>query len=426
MATRVHHLDAEFPENIQRTPNGGAIIPARLTTSGLVRYQQPDGTVVTEYRSPEEVNDPESLATLAHIPVTLEHPGLVDRGNFREHTRGHVAGDSIQPQAPYVNGNVVVQDGELLDDIASKRRTQLSPGYNCIIDPTPGVTPQGEPFDRQQRKIRYNHIAVTVKGRQGPGVALRLDSEGNFAGESTGELQPRSEGNTIIMRKVTINGVQYVIGGTDADNEALERAITREFQRFDSENGAATAAAEKHKAELLAAVARAEKAEALVKTVAKFDSSDLQVMVKAAEVLGADYNPEGKTSVDIMRDIIAKAAPNVDLSGKSDEYVMGVFDGMVSEDGSEPAEPAETNTDGANTDPAQPANPAPAQQPDNRQDSARNPARVHPSVARANLGATPLPGANPNPAPARPALSPAAQLRQDSIDRGRKPLVPQA
>lgn len=228
------------------------------------------------------------------------------------------------------------------------------------------------------------------------------------------------------MRKVTINGVQYVIGGTDADNEALERAITREFQRFDSENGAATAAAEKHKAELLAAVARAEKAEALVKTVAKFDSSDLQVMVKAAEVLGADYNPEGKTSVDIMRDIIAKAAPNVDLSGKSDEYVMGVFDGMVSEDGSEPAEPAETNTDGANTDPAQPGNPAPAQQPDNRQDSARNPARVHPSVARANLGATPLPGANPNPAPARPALSPAAQLRQDSIDRGRKPLVPQA
>lgn len=226
------------------------------------------------------------------------------------------------------------------------------------------------------------------------------------------------------MRKVTINGVQYVIGGTDADNEALERAITREFQRFDSENGAATAAAEKHKAELLAAVARAEKAEALVKTVAKFDSSDLQVMVKAAEVLGADYNPEGKTSVDIMRDIIAKAAPNVDLSGKSDEYVMGVFDGMVSEDGSEPAEPAETNTDGANTDPAQPANPPPA---DNRQDSARNPPRVHPSVARANLGATPLPGANPNPgAQQRPALSPAAQLRQDSIDRGRKPLVPQA
>jgi len=426
VATRVHHLDAEFPENIERTPQGGAIIPARLTTSGLVRYQQPDGTVVTEYRSPEEVNDPESLATLAHIPVTLEHPGLVDRGNFREHTRGHVAGGSIQPQAPFITGNVVVQDGELLDDIAAKRRTQLSPGYNCVIDPTPGVTPQGEPFDRQQRKIRYNHVAVTVKGRQGPGVALRLDSEGNFAGESTGELQPRSEGNTIIMRKVTINGVQYVIGGTDADNEALERAITREFQRFDSENGAATAAAEKHKAELLAAVARAEKAEALVKTVAKFDSSDLQVMVKAAEVLGADYNPEGKTSVDIMRDIIAKAAPNVDLSGKSDEYVMGVFDGMVSEDGSEPAEPAETNTDGANTDPAQPGNPAPAQQPDNRQDSARNPARVHPSVARANLGATPLPGANPNPAPARPALSPAAQLRQDSIDRGRKPLVPQA
>ena len=425
MATRVHHLDAEFPENIQRTPNGGAIIPARLTTSGLVRYVQSDGTVVTEYRSPEEVNDPESLATLAHIPVTLEHPGLVDRGNFREHTRGHVAGDSIQPQAPFVNGNVVVQDGELLDDIASKRRTQLSPGYNCIIDPTPGVTPQGEPFDRQQRKIRYNHIAVTVKGRQGPGVALRLDSEGNFAGESTGELQPRSDTEGNSQMEIVIDGVTYIIDGTPANQAALKAAINRMNQRMDSATGAHTTEAAKLREQLMAATARAEKAEAAVITATKFDATDLQVMVKAAEVLGADYNPGGKAPVDIMREILSKAAPSVDYNGKSDDYIMGAFDTLISDDpGSDTG--AETNTDATNTDPAQPGNPAPAQQPDNRQDSARNPARVHPSVARANLGATPLPGANPNPAPARPALSPAAQLRQDSIDRGRKPLVPQA
>ena len=234
------------------------------------------------------------------------------------------------------------------------------------------------------------------------------------------------------MRKVTINGVQYIIGGTDADNEALERAITREFQRFDSEQGKGATEAAKLRQDLLSAVARAEKAEAAVKiaedaakTAARFDATDLQVMVKAAEVLGADYNPGGKAPVDIMREILSKAAPSVDYNGKSDDYIMGAFDTLISDDpGSNTG--AETNTDATNTDPAQPGNPAPAQQPDNRQDSARNPARVHPSVARANLEATPLHGAHPNPAPARPALSPAAQLRQDSIDRGRKPLVPQA
>lgn len=416
MATRVHHLDADFPEHVERTPQGGAVIPAKLTTSGVVRYIQPDGSVVREYRSPAEVNNPESLATLEHIPVTLEHPGLVTRGNFREHTRGHVVAGSIQPQPDGVNGKVVVQDSELLDDIATKRRTQLSPGYNATIDPTPGVVPDGEPdagqpFDKQQRNIRYNHIAVTVKGRQGDDVALRLDSNGDFAGSFPRGVQPQCNEGKTTMRKVTINGVQYIIGGTDADNEALERAIQRETARFDSEAGTRDGEATKLRAELLAAVARAETAEKRAADAVRYDSTDMEVLMVAAKVLGPEYDPNGKTPADIMRDVVTKAAPGVDLSGKSDDYIAGLFDGIAAgePDGDEP-----TNADAPTTD--EPAAPADANQPADageRHDSAN----AHPSLQRANLAATPL-----GTSPGTRALPLSEQLRAETIARGRAPL----
>lgn len=415
VVARTLHLDAEFPEHIERTPNGGAAIPARVTTTGVVRYSRPDGTVVREYRSPVEVFSPESLATLHGIPVTLEHPGLVTRTNFREHNRGHLANGSVQPQPPFVQATLFVQDGELMDDIATRKRTQLSPGYNCEIDPTPGVTPEGEPFDVRQTKIRYNHIAVTVKGRQGPEVAFRLDSEGNVTEQSTGELQPRN-GEVNVMRKVKIGGVEYILGGTDADNAALEMAIQREFARYDSENGKASAETIKLREQLLAATARAETAEKAAKTSARFDATDLQVMVKAAEVMGPDYDPEGKTSADIMRDVIGKACPGLDVAGKSDDYIAGVFDGLVSEDESGEEMNTDATSNPANNTPAAP--PMTDQQPP-RQDSAG----VHPSMTRVNMGATQLPGTNP--ASNTPALSPGEQLRQDTINRGRAPLRPQ-
>lgn len=218
------------------------------------------------------------------------------------------------------------------------------------------------------------------------------------------------------MRKVKIGGVEYILGGTDADNAALEMAIQREFARYDSENGKASAETIKLREQLLAATARAETAEKAAKTSARFDATDMQVMVKAAEVMGPDYDPEGKTSADIMRDVIGKACPGLDVAGKSDDYIAGVFDGLVSEDESGEEMNTDATSNPANNTPAAP--PMTDQQPP-RQDSAG----VHPSMTRVNMGATQLPGTNP--ASNTPALSPGEQLRQDTINRGRAPLRPQ-
>jgi len=400
MVTRAFRLDSELPGNIERTPQGGAIIPAMLTRSGVVSYVQPDGSTVREWRPWEEVSAPESLATLDGAPVCLEHPGLVTNSNFREHTRGHVVNGSVGPQEPFASGKLWIQDAELLDDVASNRRVELSPGYNCSVEKSSGVTPDGEPYDAIQRKIRYNHVAVTRKGKQGPEVSLRLDSEGNLASQSSGANAPERQFQT--MKTVMIGGVAYIVGGTEADNAALLAALAREATRFDSLASERATREAELKSQALAATARAEAAEKNLQAALRYDATDTEVLAKAASILGADYKAEGKTSGEVMRDCVAKAYPELSMEGKSEDYVSGLFDAIE----------VETGEDVPSMDGAPPAATDDSKEPPARMDS-------HPSVARVNL-ASALPGKPP--APARPELSATEQLRQDSLARGRAPL----
>lgn len=404
MPHRVLHLDADFPEHLERTPNGGAIIPARLTTTGVVRYVQADGSVIREYRSPAEVFDPESLASLNGIPVTLEHPGLVTRTNYREHARGHVENGSVVAADPFAEGKLWIQDDELLNDIAARRRDQLSPGYNCQLDKTPGFTPEGEPFDVQQRRIRYNHIAATVKGRQGPDVAFRLDSNGDSIGQPSSEPQQEA----LPMKTIVIDGVTYIVGGTEADQNALIAAIGRMGSRFDSESSGKAELQTK----LLAATARAEKAEAALAKAVRYDAEDVDILAKAKAILGDDYNPEGKTPGEVMRDCVAKVYPDVSLDGKSDDYIQGLFEAIEVDDSEDVAADAATDTENPTGDAAddpKPDDSAPAQ----RQDSA--------SMGRVNMASTQLPGRGSPKAEANPFDT----IRREQIARGRAPLRPQ-
>lgn len=162
----------------RRTASGGLVVDAHVTRTGVLRYTQPDGSIRREYRPPEEVFAPESLATLAHATLTDDHPGKVDPGNWRTVTIGHVAGDP----PPRRDGDKVatqlhIQHDDAIDD-AGSRLTECSCGYDCHYDPTPGRTPDGEKYDGVQRRIRYNHVALGPPGwgRAGSDVRMRLDS----------------------------------------------------------------------------------------------------------------------------------------------------------------------------------------------------------------------------------------------------------
>lgn len=174
----VHRFDQSRLGKMRRTGSGGAVIPARLTRTGVLRYKNPDGTWRRELRLKEEVFHPDSLATLEHVAVIdiKHHTGLVTPETWQDVALGTVANVRADGDR-FIASDLVVQAASALEAIDKGERTEVSLGYTCRIDMTSG-THDGETFDCIQRDIRYNHAALCPPnhGRAGPEVGLRFDS----------------------------------------------------------------------------------------------------------------------------------------------------------------------------------------------------------------------------------------------------------
>jgi hypothetical protein len=163
--------------SVETTPQGFIRAPAYLTRAGVLDYRRADGTVVRELRPPSEVFAPASLATLSSAPLTDLHPSeMVSPANVRKLAIGHVS-DDVRQDGQHVAANVTVQDADAIAAVEAGQRRELSCGYTCDLDETPG-TYNGQPYDAVQRSIRYNHVGIGPKnwGRAGSSVALRIDA----------------------------------------------------------------------------------------------------------------------------------------------------------------------------------------------------------------------------------------------------------
>jgi hypothetical protein len=164
------------------TSQGGMIARANMTRTGVLTYVQSDGTTRRELRHPDEVFDPRSLATLAHATLTDDHPDEVTPANWKKVAIGHVAG-TPHKAGKFVQGEIHIQHDAAIEKAGKGKLQELSTGYKCAIDPTPGVY-EGEPYDAVQRHIRYNHVAAGPPGwgRAGPDVRMHLDGGAAVSG----------------------------------------------------------------------------------------------------------------------------------------------------------------------------------------------------------------------------------------------------
>ena len=229
----------------RRDADGSLIVRGRGCRSGLQTYHNADGSERIEFRSPDEVR--RSAATYEGITVTDQHPAeFVTPANWQDVARGHyrnVVSVDGEDGETWLEGDVVIQHGDLIEKVEHGERKELSGGFYCDTDVTPG-TYRDSPYHCAQIGVVANHLAVIRENeaRAGSGARLMLDSKGS-------QVPPGAPGERRRTMKVKINRIDCEV------DDSLAPAIEADFAARDESLVAQTKLAS-------AASARADSAEA--------------------------------------------------------------------------------------------------------------------------------------------------------------------
>lgn len=119
---------------------------------------------VMVHRYEDDVFDKATIASFEGKPVTDTHPSeSVDPDNFAKLAKGHA--QNVRREGDYIVADLYINDADLIEQIQSGKKKEVSCGYLCTY------VPDGD--DYKQTKIRGNHVAVVQKGRAGHEVAIK-------------------------------------------------------------------------------------------------------------------------------------------------------------------------------------------------------------------------------------------------------------
>lgn len=307
--------------------NGFLRVAANATRVGVFKYRGPNGELVKEFRPPEEVFSEDSMQSLAYIPVTNDHPteGQVNPKNaaiLQVGQTGHP-----YKEEPFLATEVVITREDAIQTVQNGKQ-ELSCGYNCELEWTPGVY-NDESYDCIQRKIRYNHLAIVDRGRAGPQVRLKLDKgdaeEVNDADEVE-NLKPQGG-----KMKVKIGDKEFEVA------DECGKAMMDEMAKKDGEIAALKDMGKGAKKDADTLQAKLDDAEAKLKE--RQDAAPSEEAIKARvdariAVLKAvdkvelpkEFKVDEASDLEIKKAVLKAHRPSIELVGKSDTYVDVAFD----------------------------------------------------------------------------------------------------
>lgn len=266
----------------------------------------------------------------------MDHPKpMLDSENTRIFMVGYT-GDEVAKEDKFVKTHVTVVDEDAIQAV-NAGKTQLSCGYNCELDFTPGVF-DGEEYDAVQRNIIYNHLAVVDRGRAGTQVRIRLDAADAVMDEQ--DWQERIENTTkgvAKMDKVMLAGKEYDVSPEMKDafaahlKEMEEKAgskmqdqigeAAKKCDTLQAKVDSLTEELTKHKDENAA-----DKIDAKVKELVK---GRIELVTKAAKLLKNTEKLDEMSDKDIKLAVIKEFQATANMEGKSDAYIDARFDAAV-------------------------------------------------------------------------------------------------
>lgn len=304
---------------VRRTPSGGIRVPANLTRVGVLDYKLPDGSTRRELRLPEEVFAADSIATLEGAPVVPKvfHRALVTPETWKAASIGHAS--APKAAGKFLSGELFIQDAATISAIDRGELGELSCGYSCKLDFTPGVW-NGQRYDAIQRGIRYNHVALLApnEGRAGPEVSLRLDSKDAVC--AIGDD----------MKTIRLDGKDYEVGSQE-HLDALDGIHAKALAAEQTKTAAVTKELEQIKARFDAADEKLKKLEeeGSEEKMSKRVRSRIRLLTRAMKFLEEDEEKmDALSDRELQERVIKKASPNFDAKDRSDDYIAARFDAI--------------------------------------------------------------------------------------------------
>ncbi|HDZ0657515.1 TPA: DUF2213 domain-containing protein [Klebsiella pneumoniae] len=121
------------------------------------------------WRHPDELR--KAAKTFNNIPVLNKHIPDFPTDPPNEFRVG-VTHSNAEFDGTYLTVGMSIWDNSAIAGIESGEQRELSASYKYVADMTPGVTPDGEPYDGVMRDIFGNHEALVPDGRAGPDVLV--------------------------------------------------------------------------------------------------------------------------------------------------------------------------------------------------------------------------------------------------------------
>ena len=229
------------------------------------------------------------------------------------------------------------------------KHRELSLGYRCDCEETPGVAPDGQPYDAIQRNIRINHLAVVPLARAGMKARLNCDGDEIIESEETQNMSkfkidgvehevPEAVANYITAlqsradaAEAGLTATKETLAGVTASKTELQTkldAMTGERDGVQGKLDAMTAERDILKTKVDAA--EADKKAAVDKAV-----EDTKKEVKERAELEADAKKAKCDKTDGMDNKALKIAiikavrgDSLNFDGKSDDYVNAYYDSI--------------------------------------------------------------------------------------------------
>jgi hypothetical protein len=337
---------------IKRTDEGYLTGEAPVARIGIYSYVLKDGSIRAELVNEDTLFNPNSMKTLHLKPITDTHPPerSLNKATVKRRKVGFT-GENVKRDKHFLVTSLAITDDDAINNIDNGRQ-ELSPGYKCdlLLQPGtfdfPGHPQHGQKYDGIQLNRRYNHLATCDKARGGSELRLNLDSEmvEHCDGFEVNDLLNKDSNKQSTKKRKVDKMPNFNIEGIDY--EAAQQVINftnKETKRADTAEARIDGLDTEVK-DLKTKLDKAEGERDGLKTkcddLGKIDHSDeinkgVTERISLLNVANAILDEEGKKTLDSLKNdeikhaVIKTKSPDVNLDGKSADYINARYDTVV-------------------------------------------------------------------------------------------------